>query len=212
MEKTNFILYGAGGHAAVVEAAAICCGDFEIVTVLDDGKQIGEKLVNAKISGGFEKLAELFNMGTKNVHVAVGNNKIRETLFQEIKNLNFEILSIRHPSAVIETASEIGEGTFVAAQAVVGTRTTLGKSCIINTAATVDHDNIIGDFVHICPGVNLAGDVKIGTRSMIGIGASVIQGITIGKDCVIGAGAVVIRDVPDGITVVGNPAREISVL
>jgi len=207
MEKIKFILYGAGGHAAVVEAATICCGSFDVVTVLDDGKNIGEKLVNAKITGGFEKLAELFNMGTKIVHIAVGNNKIRETLFQEIKNLKFEILSLTHPTAVIETGAEIGEGTFIAAQAVVGTRTILGKSCIINTAATVDHDIIIEDFVHVCPGVNLAGDVKIGKRTMIGIGAAVIQGITIGKDCVIGAGAVVVRDVPAGVTVVGNPAR-----
>lgn len=210
MKKTKFILYGAGGHAAVVEAAAISCGNFETAAVLDDGKQIGEKLVEIKVSGGFEKLAELFNKGVKNVHIAVGNNKIRETIFQKIKNLNFEILSLKHPGAVIETASEIGEGTFVAAQAVVGTRTILGKSCIINTNATVDHDNKIGDFVHVCPGVNLAGDVTVGERTMIGIGASVIQGITIGKDCIIGAGAVVIRDVPDGVTVVGNPAKEIS--
>ncbi len=208
MEKTNFILYGAGGHAAAVEAAVCCCDDFGLTALLDDGKKIGEKLVFAEVSGGFDKLQELFNMGTKTVHIAVGNNKTRDNLFQKIKNLNFELLTIIHPSAVIEPAAEIGEGTFIAAQAVVGTRTTIGKSCIINTGATVDHDNIIGDFAHVCPGVNLAGDVAVGARTMIGIGASVIQGITIGKDCLIGAGAVVIRDVPDGVTVLGNPARK----
>jgi len=210
MEKTNFILYGAGGHAAVVEAAACCCDDLEIAALLDDGKNVGEKLVYAQVSGGFDKLQELFNKGTKTVHIAVGINKTRETLFQKIKKLNFELLTIIHPSAVIETAAIIEAGTFIAAQAVVGTRTTIGKSCIINSGATVDHDNIISDFVHVCPGVNLAGDVAVGARSMIGIGVSVIQGITIGKDCLIGAGSVVIRDVPDGVTVAGNPAREIG--
>jgi len=35
----------------------------------------------------------------------------------------------------------------------------------------------------------------------------VIPNLKIGKWCTIGAGAVVISDIPDGATVVGNPAR-----
>jgi len=210
MEKNKIILYGAGGHAAVVEAAVMQCGGMEIAAVLDDGKPFGEKLVNAEVSGGFEKLQELFDSGVKAVHIAVGSNKTREGLFQKIIDLDFEIVTVQHPSAIIEPETQISEGTFIAAKAVVGTRTTIGKSAIINTGATIDHDNNISDFVHVCPGVNLAGEVTVGARTMIGIGASVIQGISIGKDCLIGAGSVVIRDVPDGGTVAGNPAREIG--
>lgn len=41
----------------------------------------------------------------------------------------------------------------------------------------------------------------------IGAGAVIVCGVTIGKGAFVGAGAVVTRDVPDGATVVGNPAR-----
>ena len=47
----------------------------------------------------------------------------------------------------------------------------------------------------------IGDDVKIYT------GATVFGGIRIGNQVTIGAGAVVFQDVPDGCTVVGNPAR-----
>lgn len=47
----------------------------------------------------------------------------------------------------------------------------------------------------------------IGDNCLIGAGAILIGGIRIGNDVKIGAGAVVCEDVPDGCTVVSQPAR-----
>jgi acetyltransferase-like isoleucine patch superfamily enzyme len=41
----------------------------------------------------------------------------------------------------------------------------------------------------------------------VGSGATILCGITIGAGACVGAGSVVTRDVPDGVTVAGNPAR-----
>lgn len=44
----------------------------------------------------------------------------------------------------------------------------------------------------------------------IGAGAIILPGVIIGRHAVVGAGAVVTKDVPDGATVIGNPARVVD--
>ena len=56
------------------------------------------------------------------------------------------------------------------------------------------------------------GRVSIGNRVFIGAASIVLPGVTIGNDVVIGAGSVVTHDVPDGVVVVGNPARVVCSL
>lgn len=49
--------------------------------------------------------------------------------------------------------------------------------------------------------------VSIGTNVWIGAGALILPGVSVADDAIIGAGSVVTRDVPQGATVMGNPAR-----
>ncbi|QJT08269.1 sugar O-acetyltransferase [Oceanidesulfovibrio marinus] len=56
-------------------------------------------------------------------------------------------------------------------------------------------------------GLECGRPVRIGANVWIGSGAIILPGVTIGDDAIVGAGSVVTRDVPDGATVMGNPAR-----
>ena len=69
--------------------------------------------------------------------------------------------------------------------------------------------------------VSVIAQVTFGTRAdyrwptirdgvFVGAGARVLGGITVGANALIGANAVVVHDVPDGVTVVGIPARQIG--
>ena len=53
----------------------------------------------------------------------------------------------------------------------------------------------------------LCGIVTVGAQSFVCAGATVIPNLTIGRKVVVGAGATVIKDVPDGVTVIGSPAK-----
>lgn len=101
----------------------------------------------------------------------------------------------------IHPEAKIGERLFIDH----GTGTVIGQTANIGNDVTIYH------------GVTLGGKGKpneFGKRhptvmdgAIIGAGAQVLGNITIGKNARVGANAVVTQSVPEGVTVVGNPAR-----
>lgn len=99
---------------------------------------------------------------------------------------------------------------------------TVGSHCNIQNHVNIFGGVTIGDYVFVGPSVTFtnvnkprAGISKpyektvVKNHAMIGANATILPGITIGVRATIGAGAVVTKDVPAGVTVAGNPAREL---
>jgi UDP-perosamine 4-acetyltransferase len=147
--------------------------------------------------------------GVETAIVALGDNRLRARLAQEVIALGFALDSAVHPGAQVSPTARLGQGVAIMAGAILNAATTLGDGSIVNTGASVDHDNRIGRFVHVAPGAHLAGYVTVEDGALIGVGATVGRGrpLRIGAGAVVGAGSVVIGDVLPGVVVAGNPAR-----
>lgn len=139
--------------------------------------------------------------------VVAAQGRGRRALCELILDRGGALPVVAHPTAVISTTALIGAGTVLSAGVIVQSDARIGRFCMLNTACTVDHDNVVGDLVSIGPGAHTAGRVTILDEAFVGLGALIINGVTVGRRATVGAGAVVVRDVPDGVTVVGNPAR-----
>lgn len=207
---TNVLVIGAGGHARVcIEALRDDPALHVIGAVSRDGTALDG--LGCPLVGTDEDLdTTAQRVGATAACVAIGDNAARHDATARWLGTGGALVVARSRHAVISPTAEVGPGSMLLPGAVVNAATVLGTGVIVNTNASVDHDTDVGDFVHIAPGVAMGGGVTIGARTLVGLGARVLPGITVGVDAVIGAGAVVIRDVPDGETVVGNPARPLG--
>lgn len=134
--------------------------------------------------------------------------KRRGELFSEWKRKGYHFETLVHPSAIVSSTVQLGEGTQVMAGAVLQPHVAVGQNVIINTNATVDHHTILAHHVHIAPGSTICGNVHIQQGVHIGAGATVIQSQKIAPFTTVGAGAVVVNDIGPNQTVVGIPAKE----
>ena len=139
--------------------------------------------------------------------IAIGNNYVRQKLFNSLDIPVNQYATLVHPSAIVSSSAKIECGTVVMPHAVINADTTIGKHVIINTGAIIEHDNNIADYVHVSPNATLAGGVTVGEASHIAINAGVLPLVEIGSHCIVGAGATVINHVKSESTVVGTPAK-----
>jgi len=202
---------GAGGHAKVVIEILQLEGQYELVGLLDPKPDLqGELVLGVPVLGGDEQLAVLKARGVEHFFVGLGSTadlKPRRRLYEFALSQGMKPAIAIHPSAIISPSAVLGMGATVMAAVVINADARLGDNVIVNTGAIIEHDCVIGNHVHVATGAKLSGGVIVEDEAHIGVGAIVRQYIRIGTGAVIGAGAVVVKDVPDGQTVLGNPAR-----
>ena len=199
------ILIGYSGHGYVVADTAIE-NSYEIIgyTELIPNESNPFKLNYL----GNEQDANFMGWDKElNYLIGIGDNIIRETKFNLIKNKGKTVYTLISSSATVSKNVSIGEGTFINKQVSVNALAQIGRNVILNTASIIEHECVISDSVHIATGAVLAGNVFVGERSFVGANAVIKQGVKIGKDVIIGAGSVVLKNVPDGKKIAGNPSR-----
>jgi len=206
----KILLIGSSYHASVVLDAIRVSGTYEIAGCLDDTQTRGTIRRGYPILGGIGDAARVIaDSAVDSIAIAVGDNWSRRKIFLALMNHKLEITfpAIRHPSAIVASGAEIGQGTVIFAGSHVGPGSRIGEFCIINTASSIDHDCVLSNFSSIAPGVSMGGLVKIGECSAVGVGASISDRISIGNHAVVGTGSTVVRNIPDLVVAYGNPAR-----
>jgi UDP-3-O-[3-hydroxymyristoyl] glucosamine N-acyltransferase len=109
---------------------------------------------------------------------------------------------------VIEADVEIGSNVSIDRGTLADT--IIKRGAKIDNFCHIAHNVIVGENSEVIAHAMIGGSVEIGSEAWISPSASVKDGLRIGKGSLVGLGAVVVKNVPDGATVVGNPAAPIE--
>ncbi|QNF35749.1 transferase [Adhaeribacter swui] len=161
---TSFVIYGAGGHAAVVADLIKLTGG-TVEAFFDDQPKTTP-------IGLAKPYAEDLYPGAKMI-IGIGNNSIREKIANKVSH---SFGTLIHPTAYVAEGVELGEGTVVLANAVIQTNAKIGKHVIINAGVCIDHDAIVDDFVLTYPNAYVGGGATLEKGVLVNAGAVITRG------------------------------------
>ena len=206
----NIIVFGAGEFGTLIQNVMSYNQDFQIAAFGDDN------LDKTKITTGDVPLfnqEDLFQFAKENeiktAIMAIGDNRVRGVKYNLFKDAGFEMLSIVHPKALIDTEVVYGDNVIIEMGTAIHTHSTIGNNVFLGGDAMIGHHNTIGNHVLVGGNVSFGGAVIVEDYVSIGVGASIKPGVRLGKGCTVGVGAAVVKDVAPGTTVVGVPAKPI---
>lgn len=199
------LIAGAGGHALEVLDILIASELSEDLNVFDQNKDILVFQGSYPLIHTEEELKLAFAKDPRFV-LGVGNPKHRHHLYEQMTRLGAELFTLKGQGNSLSGYADCKRAD-IFNHCFIGPNTRIGKGTLINTGAQIHHEVQIGDFTAINPAAVLLGAVQVGDLCSIGAQATILPGIKIGNRVTIGAGAVVTKDIPDGLTLVGIPAR-----
>ncbi|MGE0756146.1 MAG: acyltransferase [Pirellulaceae bacterium] len=123
--------------------------------------------------------------------------------------------------ANLREENQIGDDVSIGTLSVIEHRVVIGRGVRIHTQVFIPEYSTLEDECWIGPNVVMTNakyprspNVKhelqgprIGRGAIVTANATILPGVQVGAGSLVGAGSVVTRDVPEGVVVVGNPAR-----
>lgn len=204
----NLFIVGAGGFGREVYAWIKHHPEFNKTFVLagflDDNAEALKRF------GNFAHVESLKNHTVLNTHIyicALGLPLVKSKLLAPLIEQKAEFISFVHPTVVIGERVKLGRGVVVCPGVSISVDISIGDFSMIGPNTTIGHDGTIGSWCTLCAQCDITGRVTINDGVFLGSRVSIIPGKKVGSNSILGAGSVVISDVPDGVTVVGNPAR-----
>jgi len=204
LKNKRIVIIGArlNGHASMVLDMLKELDDFKVIGFIDNAPELQNKVIdNIPVIGTADNIGSL-EIEAECVHIAIGDNVARGNLFRLAVSRGLKVVTLIHPSSIINKGAIIGEGSFIGPGAVINNNVVIGKATIINTGAIVEHHNKIGYSVYLGSGVKTSERVIIDDFAFVGVGATILPDIHIGSGSMIGAGSTVTKDVSFKTTVI----------
>ena len=140
--------------------------------------------------------------------IALGDPKWRKHYAELMGRKGASFISLIHRTASLGSTVKLGQGCYIARNALLTADIQVGNHTCIFHGAMVGHDCVIGDYCHLAAQVFLGGGVHVDQGAVLHPGSRVAPHKRIGESAVVGIGSAVISNVKPSTTGFGMPAIE----
>ncbi len=128
-----------------------------------------------------------------------------------LENTFASVLSKLRIALLIKRGLRVGNNVFISPSVLIDSvfpyLITIGDECTISTGTRIfAHDASIKNYLNYTK----VGKVYIGKRTFIGANVVILPNVEIGSNVIVGAGSIVSKSIPNGVVVVGCPAKIIG--
>ncbi|WP_223993155.1 acetyltransferase [Arthrobacter sp. NicSoilB11] len=208
---SELILIGASGLAREVLAMVRGSGQYDVVGLLDDDREMaGVTVDGAPVLGSID---DAVNYMHAFLLVCIASSREREAVVSHLGTLGIgesRYASAVDPSVQYPAGCRVGRGSILLRNVTLTAAVSLGTHVVAMPSVTFSYDDDVSDFATFAAGVSLGGGARIGKGAYLGLNSSVRERTSVGDYATIGMGAAVLSNVPDGETWVGVPAHQID--
>jgi len=139
-------------------------------------------------------------------------NKLRETVYHQIKQKGYEMISYVSSKATVFPEAIIGDNCFILEDNTIQPFTSIGNNVVLWSGNHIGHHGIIKDHVSFTSHVVLSGHCVVESFSFFGVNATIRDGIHIAEGSFIAMSAAVTKDTEPWGVYKGNPAKKSETL
>jgi len=135
-------------------------------------------------------------------------NKLRESVYNQIKQKGYELISYVSSKATMFPGAAIGDNCFILEDNTIQPFTSIGNNVVLWSGNHIGHHGVIKDHVTFTSHVVLSGHCVVESFSFFGVNATIRDGIHIAEGSFIAMSAAVTRDTEPWGVYRGNPAQK----
>ncbi len=135
-------------------------------------------------------------------------NKLRESIYQQIKQKGYELISYVSSKATVFPDAKVGDNCFILEDNTIQPFTSIGNNVVLWSGNHIGHHSVIKDHVTFTSHVVLSGHCVVEPFSFFGVNATIRDRVHIAEGSFIAMAAAVTKDTEAWGVYKGNPAKK----
>lgn len=137
-----------------------------------------------------------------------GMNKIREKIYQEVKQKGYQLISYISSKATLYDPGAIGENCFILEDNTIQPFTTIGDNVVLWSGNHIGHHGKIMDHVFFTSHVVLSGHCIVSPYCVFGVNSTIRDHLHIARGSFISMGANIIADTEEWSIYTGTQSKK----